>query len=191
MVTRGRFSENITMQVVVCKSNAKTELLSRVYFAQKADSLPGDYCRLVAADQEQFQICLSEEEVRNMSSRLYKKYIKEKVNKSAFAHLISVQQNHSKIRSIKYSKFDMQPYMKSDLFSKDDITLLFSLRSRTVRGIKNDFSEQFKPNLSCPLCMKHLDSLPEVLNCSKLQTEVQSLPEETQQLITHTKYEDI
>ena len=39
--------------------------------------------------------------------------------------------------------------------------------------------------------MKHLDSLPEVLNCSKLQTEVQSLPEETQQLITHTKYEDI
>ena len=77
------------------------------------------------------------------------------------------------------------------MFSKDDITLLFSLRSRTVRGIKNDFSEQFKPNLSCPLCMKHLDSLPEVLNCSKLQTEVQSLPEETQQLITHTKYEDI
>ena len=84
----------------------------RVYFSQKADSLPGDYCWLVAADQEQFQICLSEEEVRNMSSRLYKKYIKEKVNKSAFAHLISVQQNHSKIRSIKYSKFDMQPYMK-------------------------------------------------------------------------------
>ena len=73
MVTRGRFSENITMQVVVCKSNAKTELLSRVYFAQKADSLPGDYCRLVAADQEQFQICLSEEKIRNMSSRLYKK----------------------------------------------------------------------------------------------------------------------
>ena len=85
----------------------------------------------------------------------------------------------------------MLPYMKSELFSKDDITLIFSLCSRTVRGIKTDFSEQFKPNLSCPLCLKHLDSLQEVLNCSKLQSVVQSLPEETQELITHTKYEDI
>ena len=163
------------------------ELLSRVYFAQKADSLPGDYCRLVAADQERFQISLSEEEVRNMSSKLYKKYVKEKVNKGAFEYLISLQKNHSKIRSIKYTKLDMQPYMKSELFSKDDISLLFSLRSRTVRGIKNDFSEHYKPNLSCPLCSNHLDSLPEVLNCIKLKSNVQSLPEHIQYLIFHTK----
>ena len=62
---------------------------------------------------QQFEICFSEEEVRTMYSRLYKKNIKEKVNKIAFTHLISVQQNHSKIKSIKYSKLDMQPYMKS------------------------------------------------------------------------------
>ena len=105
-----------------------------------------------------------------MSSKLYKKYVKEKVNKSAFEYLISVQKSHSKIRSIKYSKLYMQPYMKSELFSKDDISLLFSLRSRTVRGIKNDFSEHFKPNLSCPLCSNHLDSLPEVLSCIKVQS---------------------
>ena len=126
-----------------------------------------------------------------MSSKLYKKYVKEKVNKSAFEYLISVQKSHSKIRSIKYSKLDMQPYMKSELFSKDNISLLFSLRSRTVRGIKSDFSEQFKPNFSCPLCSNHLDSLPEVLNCIRLKSKVQSLPEHIQNLITHKKYEDI
>ena len=85
----------------------------------------------------------------------------------------------------------MQPYMRSDLFSKDDMTLLFCLRSRTVRGIKNDFSEYYKPNLSCPLCSKHLDSLPEVLNCTKLKYEVQSLNKETQDSINQTNYEDI
>ena len=69
----------------------------------------------------------------------------------------------------------MQPYIRSELFSKEDIILLFSLRSRTVRGIKNDFSEYHKPNLSCPLCSKHLDSLAEVLNSTKLKHEVQSL----------------
>ena len=141
---------------------------------------PGDYCRLVAADQERFQVSLSEEEVRNTSSKLYKKYVKEKVNKSAFEYLISVQKSHSKIRSIKYSKLEMQPYMKSELFSKDNISLLFSLWSRTVRGIKSDFSEQFKPNLSWPLCSNHLDSLPEVLNCIRLKSKVQSLPEHVQ-----------
>ena len=126
-----------------------------------------------------------------MSPRSYRKYIKEKVYKSAFNHLISVQKSHSKIRNITYSKLDMQPYMKSDLFSKDSMSLLFSLRSRSVRGIRNDFSEYFKPHLSCPLCLNHLDSLPEVLNCTKLKSQVQSLPEQIQYSITHTKYEDI
>ena len=71
------------------------------------------------------------------------------------------------------------------------MTLLFGLRSRTVRGIKHDFSEHFKPNLPCSLCLMHLDSLPEVLNCTKLKSEVHSLPEETQESIINTKYEDI
>ena len=41
------------------------------------------------------------------------------------------------------------------------------------------------------LCSKHLDSLPEVLNCTKLKYEVQSLQKETQYLISQTIYEDI
>ena len=80
------------LQTILKKDPA--ELLSQVYFAQKADCLPGDYCRLEAADQDKFEINLTEDEVRNMSSRSYKKYIKEKVNKSAFKYLVSVQQSH-------------------------------------------------------------------------------------------------
>ena len=68
--------------------------------------------------------------------------------------------------NIKYSKLDMQPYMKSELFTKDNISFLLSLQSRTVRGIRNDFGEYFKPHLSCPLYLNHLDSLPEVHNWS-------------------------
>lgn len=47
----------VYLQTILKKDPA--ELLSRVYFAQKSDSLPGDYCRLVAADQERFEICLT------------------------------------------------------------------------------------------------------------------------------------
>ena len=64
----------VYLQTILKKDPA--ELLSRVYFAQKADSLPGDYCRLVAADQEKYEICRTEDEVRNMSSRLFRNYLK-------------------------------------------------------------------------------------------------------------------
>ena len=42
---------------------------------------------------------------------------------------------------------------------------------KTVRGINNYFSEYYKPNISCPLCSKHLNSLPELLTCTKLKYE--------------------
>ena len=47
----------------------RSELLSRVYFAQKADSLPGDFCRLVASDLDSLDISLTEENIKTMSSR--------------------------------------------------------------------------------------------------------------------------
>ena len=81
--------------------------------------------------------------------------------------------------------------MKSPLFNKDDVSTLFALRSRTVRSIRNDFKEQYKPNLNCPVCGQHLDSLPELLTCPRLKSEVMTLPQSDQQAIIQTKYEDI
>ena len=169
----------------------RSELVSRVYFAQKADSLPGDFCRLVAEDLVSLDISLTEDQIRIMSTTEYKKHIKEKVRSGALRYLQSVQETHSKVRNIKYSKFEMQPYLCSALFSKENIGMLFSLRSRTVRTIRNDFQEQYKPNLSCPLCSSHIDSLPEILNCVKLKYEIQGLPDEIQASINQTSYEDI
>ena len=85
----------------------------------------------------------------------------------------------------------MQTYLCSALFSKENIGMLFSLRSKTVQSIRNDFQEQYKPSLSCPLCSKHIDSLPEIFNYVKLKYEVESLPDETQHSINQTKYGDI
>ena len=179
----------VYLQNILKKDRA--ELVSRVYFAQTADSLPGDFCRLIASDLESLDIRLTEENIKAMSSRDYKKHIKEKGRTHAFRYLKSLQATHSKIRNIVYSKLEMQPYLSSPLFSKENIGMLCSLRSRTVRSIRNDFSEQYKPNLSCPLCSRHIDSLPELLNCVKLKFEIQGLPAEAQLSINQTKYEDI
>ena len=93
---------------------------------------------------------LSESKISCMTSKAYKTHIKSKVTQYAFKYLTNEQQTHSKIKHIQYFKPEIQPYLKSPLFSNGDISTLFGLRSQTIRGIRNDFRELYKPNLSCP-----------------------------------------
>ena len=53
------------------------------------------------------------------------------------------------------------------------MSTLFRLRSRTISGIKSDFSELYKPDLACPLCRQHPDTLPNLLTCPALSATVQ------------------
>ena len=98
-----------------------SELVRRTYDAQKTDSLPGDFCRLIEADFQKLEISLSENQISSMTSNAYKKYIKSKVSKYAFESLTTEQQSHSKIKHIKYTKLEMQPHLKSPLFHKINI----------------------------------------------------------------------
>ena len=167
------------------------ELVWRFYEAQKFDSLPGDFYRLVKSDMEKFEINLTDDQISRMSSRSYKNYIKSKVFQYAFKILKMKQEGQNKIKHIKYKTFAIQPYLSSPLFSKDDISTLFGLRSRTIRSIRNDFREQYKPNLSCPVCEQHLDSLPLLLTCPRLKTELLKLSPSEQTTIKKTKYDDV
>ena len=53
------------------------------------------------------------------------------------------------------------------------MSTLFRLRSKTISCIKSDFSELYKPDLACPVCKQHPDTLPNLLTCPALSAEVQ------------------
>ena len=101
----------------------------------------------------------------------------------AFKMLRLKKQSHSKIKHIEYRKLEIKPYLKSPLFSKQDASTLFGLISRTIRTIRKDFREYYKPNLNCPVCNAHLYSLSEMSNCPRLKSEVTTLPQSDQQII--------
>ena len=61
----------------------------------------------------------------------------------------------------------MQSYLNDHTMSKDDISLLFALRTKTVRGIRNDFGNMFHTNI-CPLCNQHVDTIPALMDCQEL-----------------------
>ena len=76
---------------------------------------------------------------------------------------------------IKYEKLEVQTYICSSLFSNEDVGMLAGLRSRTVRGIKCNFKNMYKPNIFCPLkcwppgCPPLEDTQEHLLYCSKLK----------------------
>ena len=80
----------------------------------------------------------------------------------------------------------MSKYMNSPIFNSQSVQMLFALRTRTVRNIKNDFRGMF-PDVDCPLGCRHIDSLPNILKCPVLQAHMRT----NNVAIDAVKYEDI
>ena len=108
-----------------------------------------------------------------MGTKQYKELVKTKVLAAAFKYLSNIQQTHSKVKYIQYQNLEIQPYLSSPLFSRKEISTLFRLCSRTISGIRSDFSELYKPDLACPVCRQHPDTLPGLMTCPALAHIVQ------------------
>ena len=116
----------------------------------------------------------------------YKVKVKAKVRAASFKHLMELQNNHSKMDNINYSEFKLSNYMRNPLFDYESTTTLFSLRTRTVRGIKNDFRGMYV-DIMCPLGCTNTDTIPHILECVPLQQSMisQNVAKDK------AKYEDI
>ena len=78
--------------------------------------------------------------------------------------------------------------MISPLFSSEEVELLAALRSHPIRGIKNNFSSWYRPNLTCPLGCLVEDDQPHLRFCGPL---LAGLSEEQKEAINNTEYKDI
>ena len=68
------------------------------------------------------------------------------------------------MNNLNYEKFELMSYMNSPLFNNNNRTLLLALRTRTVRGIRNDFRGLYNDNM-CPLQCGDVDTIENVLTC--------------------------
>ena len=88
-------------------------------------------------------------------------------------YLKQLQQNHSKVKNIPYQQMELMQYLKSPIFTTENMKLLLALRTRTVNGIRGDFSGMFTSTL-CPLCGEHLDSIENLLKCETLKSNLRT-----------------
>ena len=122
-----------------------------------------------------------------MNTTTYKKHIKHSVKLAAFAYLKEKLRTHSKVKHIKYYKYETQAYLKSPIFSNIEVNMLHSLRSRTA-DCKMNFKQKFThTNLLCSSCGCQNEDQPHLLACKTIKEHLKS----KNITIYEMKYEDI
>ena len=150
----------------------KSELIFRVYLAQKLSPVQGDWISLVEKDKELYDIKLSDEEVRIMSKHKFKTYIKQKSEELTLKYLSNLQQKHSKSKRLDMNDLTISQYLLDSRFSKAERELLFRLRSKTV-DVKENFKHAYQNNdMLCQLCKLFSCTQAHVLQCPKLITRI-------------------
>jgi hypothetical protein len=134
-------------QTIVTRS--EMELIRRVYNAQRDNPVKGDWVNILKEDFRYISEEVNEEDAKSISKFEYKKNIKNKIRQRVFEELKQVKDTHSKVRNIQYESFEIQEYMKNSVLTNQEISLLFSMRSKTMRSVKTNFGITAKCSLGC------------------------------------------
>ena len=124
--------------------------------------------------------------IKSMNMEQFKATVKRKVREAAFRYLNELNANHSKMKNLEYKKLELSKYLNSPLFDHQSAKLLLALRTRTVNGIKADFKSMYA-DVNCPFGCNHTDTIPNILTCPAIQTQVQT----SDMALGGVNYEDI
>ena len=148
------------------------ELTKQIYSAQKENPLPGDFCEIVSADLK--LIGLTEENVMQMSKSAFKRKVKAAIVKEALESLKQIQQTHTKVNKLKYSKLQAQSYFKSPLFSNTEAKLLFKIRTEFTDCKINFKHMNREGSMKCPLCKEYEDDQKHIIECTYIRNNISS-----------------
>ena len=126
-----------------------SEFIKKVYMKQKENPLKGDWVQLIQKDFEFIEEDWNDFHIRSIPKDIYIKNIKEKVQRAAFKNYLSLREaSKTKMKPLIYEEFQMQKYLTSNQFNREEVKLLYSLRSKCYPS-KANFKNMNKGNLKC------------------------------------------
>ena len=149
----------------------KSELIRKVYDLQKCKPNKGDWAKIMEEEKETYDIQLSDLEISKMSRGKFETILKKKIKVYVAQHLKSIGLNHSKSIEIASQKFEKKGYFSDRRLSKDDIQLLFKLRTKML-DCKTNFEGQFD-DMSCRTCniQQSVENEDHILYCTALNSD--------------------
>ena len=90
----------------------------------------------------------------------------------AVRNLNNIAENHSKSEQIVNYGFEKKAYFTDRRFSKSDVQLMFSLRTKML-DCKTNFQNQYEEDLSCRFCKdkNKLEDEDHILQCTVLNND--------------------
>ena len=85
----------------------ESEMIHKVYRAQKLSPVFGDWIQLLETDKKQFGILLTDEDIQSVSLYEFKEFIKKKAKELMIEYLSSLQQKHSKSKDLDVEDLEM------------------------------------------------------------------------------------
>ena len=164
-----------------------TELIRRVFEAQRKSPTKGDFIELVKEDLENIEE--SVESIKTLPKVGLKKVVKAKMSDLALRELQDKQTKHSKTKNIEYKTLKLQEYMTSPQMTNAMVETMIALRSSMVRGVKQNFVSS-SVRTKCPLQCRDTaqDTQQHLLECPVLLARL-TVAEERETVTV--KYDDI
>ena len=148
-----------------------SELIRKVYDIQKSNPNKGDWVKMMEEEQGKYDLEISDTEISSMSRGKFENIVKKKIKTHAAQYLKNKGLNHSKSVEIASQKFQKKGYFSDRKMSRDDIQLLFKLRTKML-DCKTNFEGQFE-DMSCRACkdINSVENEDHILYCSVLNTD--------------------
>ena len=127
------------------------ELIWKIYEAQKCQPNKGDWFEILQTERTSLNILESDDEIANMSRNKFSNLVDKKIKENVIKYLNELAEPHSKSEFIVSDKFEKKKYFSDRRFSREDVQLLFALRTR-MTNCKSNFKMQFANNLTCRIC---------------------------------------
>ena len=153
--------KRITYYQLIMKRD-DSEITKAVVMRQKQTKLKGDFYMQVLNDLEALKI--SENDIRDSSEEGLKQKLEKEMHDAAYAFLMDAASKHSKVHNEAYKDLKVMKYLDDKRFTPDLANLLFKFRTR-VFNVRNNFRNQYRTNLICPLCREREDSQEHLLEC--------------------------
>ena len=130
---------------------SKTELINKVYFAQKIKPSKGDFVKQIEEDKKQLKLKLTDTQISCLSKYKYKTIVKRAVEEEVVNYLLKLKEPHSKMKELEYSRLETQKYLKSDNgMSYEEKCTLFKFRVREI-DVKINYRNKYR-DVKCTLC---------------------------------------
>ena len=150
-----------------------SELIKKIYVTQKLKYNRGDWGEIIEEEMRKYQIEMSDQEISMISRERFKSLVDKKVESFALRYLTLEAEKHSKSEHLKNNtSLKRGKYFSDRRFSREDVQLLFALRTRMIE-CKNNFKEQYNNQLKCRICKEEdsIENEDHLLTCATLSTE--------------------